>query len=145
MQDEKESVIAGVGPDAPVVENAAGGKQSDTPYRLDLLPAKAVLEVAAVLKKGAAKYEVDNWRQIECKDHLNHALVHAFAYLAGDCSDEHLSHFACRALMALEMNLLPKEALLTNANRVMNELEEEYARALEKALKLSRAPNYCDP
>ncbi len=35
--------IAGVGPDAPVVTNEAGGSQSSSPYRCDLLPAKAVL------------------------------------------------------------------------------------------------------
>lgn len=96
--------ISSVGPDVPVVVNEAGGKQSRVPYRCDLLPAKATLEVAAVLHAGAEKYGPDNWRQIPTRDHINHALTHLFAFLAGDCSDAHLSHAACRALMALEMD-----------------------------------------
>ena len=97
--------VAGVGPDAPTVINAAGGKQSGSPYRADLLPALAVLAVAGVLKHGADRYGADNWRVIPAVDHLNHALVHIFAWLAGDKSDDHLEHAACRVLMGLEMSL----------------------------------------
>lgn len=95
-------VIAGVGPDAPTVTNDAGGKQSAVPYRCDLLPPRALLDVAAVLKGGADRYGDDNWRAIGRRDHLNHALTHVYAYLAGDRSDDHLSHAACRLLFAME-------------------------------------------
>ena len=95
-------VFVGVGPDAPVVTNEAGGKQSDTPARLDLMPAKAMMEVGRVLKEGAAKYGIDNWRKIETRDHVNHVLVHLYAWLDGDEQDDHLGHAACRAMMALE-------------------------------------------
>lgn len=94
--------IAGVGPESPQIVNAAGGKQSAVPYRCDLLPARAVLAVAAVLKAGADKYGTDNWRKIGRADHLNHALTHLLAMQAGDTSDLHLEHAACRLLMALE-------------------------------------------
>lgn len=96
-----DAVVAGVGPDAPVVVNESGGKQSASPYRMDLIDPKAILEISKVLSEGAEKYGEDNWKQISVKDHLNHLLVHIYAYLAGDKSDEHLSHSACRAIFAL--------------------------------------------
>jgi hypothetical protein len=96
------ATVDGVGPDAPVVVNEKGAKQSGTPYRTDLLPALATLEVAKVLKYGADKYGDNNWRGIPVGDHLNHMMTHALAFLAGDQSDDHLGHMACRALMALE-------------------------------------------
>ena len=96
--------IDGVGRDAEIIVNEQGGKQSKTPSRLDLVPAEAIIEVGKVLEEGLKKYSIiDNWRLIDSRSHLNHVLVHIFAYLAGDRQDEHLSHAACRALMALEM------------------------------------------
>lgn len=95
--------IPGVGPDAPTITNERGASQSHVPYRCDLLPARAALAVAGVLHEGAVKYGVDNWRGLPVANHINHALMHLFAHLAGDASDDHLSHAACRALMALEL------------------------------------------
>lgn len=94
------SKIDGVGPDAPTVTNEAGGKQSHVPYRMDLVDGPAVLSMAAVLAEGAEKYGANNWRNIPVEDHLNHLIVHAYAYLSGDTSDEHLSHVMCRAMFA---------------------------------------------
>lgn len=98
------AVIAGVGPDAPTVTNDKGGKQSASPYRVDLLPPKALLAVAEVVAIGAKKYAKNNWKLISIDDHLSHAGQHLLAYLAGDESDDHMGHFACRALFALEMH-----------------------------------------
>lgn len=94
------TVIEGVGKDAPTTVNAAGGKQSATPYRFDLADPKAMFAMCNVLAQGAAKYGAENWRLISIEDHLNHLIQHAYAYLAGDESDEHLSHIMCRALFA---------------------------------------------
>jgi hypothetical protein len=107
----KAPVIAGVGKDAPTVTNSSGGKQSASPYRCDLLPARAVMAIAEVLKHGADKYGDNNWRKIPVADHLNHALAHAFAYIAGDGQDDHLSHAACRLLFALELYEADKELI----------------------------------
>lgn len=98
-------VIGGLGVDAPVITNDKGGMQSASPYRIDLMPPKALFAVAEVLAIGARKYAKNNWKKIDIDDHLNHALAHAFAYLAGDTTDDHMGHFACRAMMALEMQL----------------------------------------
>jgi hypothetical protein len=102
---QASSTVAGVGPDAETTTNDAGGKQSKSLYRLDLLPAKATLAVGAVLDAGERKYGADNWHKIPLSDHLNHLLIHVYAYLAGDRSDDHLGHMACRAMMALETAL----------------------------------------
>lgn len=103
--DPTKAVIAGVNKDAEIITNAAGGKQSNSPSRLDLMPALATIAVGRVLKYGAERYAPNNWRKIDTQDHLNHVLVHIYAYLAGDTSDDHLEHAACRAMMALEKHL----------------------------------------
>lgn len=87
-------------PDAPTVTNSKGGSQSLIPVRFDLIDAKALFEVAKVLYVGARKYGEDNWRKIPIEEHINHNITHAYAYLAGDRSDEHLSHMTCRSIFA---------------------------------------------
>ena len=73
------------------------------PYRSDLLPPRALLEVARVLKAGSERYGVDAWRRIPAPEHLNHALTHLLALLAGDTTEPHLAHAACRLLFALDL------------------------------------------
>jgi hypothetical protein len=92
----------GIGPDAPVVSNENGAKQSKLDYRFDLIPQRAMFRLARVLDYGAKKYAPDNWRGIALHDHLNHVAVHLYAYLSGDTSDDHLGHMLCRAAMAVE-------------------------------------------
>lgn len=92
-------------PDAATHTNEKGGSQSDIPVRFDLIDAKAMFEMAKVLDHGAKKYGADNWRLIDVDDHLNHLLMHTFAYLAGDKTDDHLSHILCRATFALGVAL----------------------------------------
>lgn len=92
--------IDGLGPDAPTTVNAQGGKQSLVPYRFDLLDPAAMFAMAHVMHTGAAKYGDDNWRRITVQEHINHAISHLYAHLAGDTSDDHLTHALCRAMMA---------------------------------------------
>lgn len=101
----KKEVIRGVSTSAPIITNEKGAKQSDSPYRLDLVDPKALLAIGAVLKEGAAKYGEENWRGIDLNDHINHALVHIYAYLAGDTSDDHIEHAATRMIFALNKKL----------------------------------------
>lgn len=95
--------VKGLDPNMPIVINAQGGKQSATPYRVDLIPALAVLRESEVLAGGAIKFGEKNWENITIPEHLNHALQHIFAYLAGDRSDDHLANLACRAHFALDL------------------------------------------
>lgn len=94
-----------VGPDRPIETNDNGGSQSSVPVRFDLVDGKALFSMAKVLKEGADKYGANNWRNIPVEDHLNHLIMHAYAYLAGDRSDEHLSHIMCRAMFAQGVRL----------------------------------------
>lgn len=94
-----------VDPNAPITTNEKGGGQSHIPVRFDLIDAQAMFAVAGVLHEGAEKYGENNWRLIDIEDHLNHLLTHVYAYLAGDTSDDHLSHAACRAIFALANKL----------------------------------------
>ena len=99
--------ILGVEPDAPVVENKNGGKQSDTPYGFHMLPPSALFDAAKVAKYGADKYgetfENRNYVKIPSLDHLNHALQHIYAYLAGDTQDDHLGHAIVRLMFAYDV------------------------------------------
>lgn len=92
--------IEGVGPDVPVETNELGGGQSSVPYRFDLVDGHAMFAMTGVLYEGAKKYGANNWRAIPIEDHLNHLIMHAYAWLAGDESDDHLSHIMCRAMFA---------------------------------------------
>ena len=60
-----------------------------------MLPPHAVFAVAQVAKQGAEKYAETLWnrnyKRIPPEEHINHAVQHLFAYLAGDESDDHLS------------------------------------------------------
>lgn len=104
------SLVPGVSPDAPIETKSNGAQQSASPYRPELLPPLAVLSVSKILKDGADKYGAENWRGLTVSDNLSHALTHIFAYLAGDKSDDHIDHAACRLLFASELaQLSPKD------------------------------------
>lgn len=109
MNEKTESfkcnVVEGVGKNAPIVVNENGGKQSHVPYRFDLAHPGALFEMTKVLEYGARRYEPWNWLKIPVEDHINHLLIHAYAYLAGDKSDDHLSHIMCRAMFAQGVEL----------------------------------------
>lgn len=96
---------ANLGKDAKIVTNKKGGSQSDAPFRFDLIDSRAMFALAQILDHGAKKYGENNWRKIDCEDHLNRSLIHAYAWLAGDKQDDHLEHFFCRAMMALAKKL----------------------------------------
>lgn len=96
----KKATVKGMDKDAPTVTNASGASQSHLPYRFDLFDGPAMFRMAEVLDEGARKYGENNWRGIPVEDHLNHMIAHAYAYLSGDDSDDHLSHVMCRAMFA---------------------------------------------
>lgn len=61
---------------------------------------KQLTRIASVLQYGASRYEPNNWRLIPQEEHINHALIHIIAHLAGDTQDDHLDHALCRLMMA---------------------------------------------
>lgn len=114
--------VEGLSPDQPTVTNEKGGRQSDTPYGFNELPPLALFAEAKVLAAGAKKYGSRNWTNIPIEDHLNHALQHIFAYLAGDRSDHHLANLSCRSHFALELAEMTKQ----KNNESFKELDEAH-------------------
>lgn len=101
-----EKNLLGLNPDDPVVTNEAGGQQSDTGYRLDLLDPKALFRLGAILKEGMEKgYEKGNWMKIPCDDHINHALGHIMVWMDGDRREDHLGHAFCRLMFAIRTSI----------------------------------------
>ena len=80
--------------------------------RMDLLPPKALAEVAKVLGVGAVKYAPNNWIKCDAWSRYFAALQrHLNAWHAGeDCDSDdglpHLSHAACCLLFLMEMERL---------------------------------------
>lgn len=145
LKEKQNKVIEGVGEDAEVITNAAGGKQSKSPMALHLVDPEflyefitkdikyspfldflteflikddkdtllnsvrllaseqhkdALIEIGKVLQYGADRYEPNNWRLIPQEEHINHALIHYYAFLKGDTQDNHIEHCMCRLMMA---------------------------------------------
>ena len=93
-------MVKGVDPNAPIITNEKGGKQSESKYAFHLIDDEAILALAERLAYGAKRYERDNWRKIPAEEHWNHCCVHWYAWKAEDKTDDHLAAFFCRAMMA---------------------------------------------
>jgi hypothetical protein len=91
--------MKGVSPDAEIVTNDKGGKQSKVSYGFHLIDSDAILSLAEVLQYGASRYARDNWRKIPSEEHFNHMMIHYYAWISGDKTDDHMGHFFCRAMM----------------------------------------------
>ena len=103
---QTENLVKGVEPDAPVVVNEKGGKQSDSPYAFHMIPVSSILAAAEVCSYGAKKYGETigdrNYTKIPTAEHINHAIAHMYAYLAGDRTDDHLGHAIVRTMFAYD-------------------------------------------
>lgn len=91
---------------------ALGVKHDKHKARTDLLPPRALLEVAQVLGHGAKKYSPDNWRHVMAEPggrdrYVAAALRHIFDAQAGEFTDpesgySHWAHAACCLLFLAE-------------------------------------------
>ncbi len=104
-----KALIPGIGPDAPAITNSKGGKQSSSPYDFTQVHPIYLFELSKLLKNGGKKYGKWNWMKIPTHEHLNHALIHIYGFLAGDTSEKHLIHAACRLYFAVVTNFLTQK------------------------------------
>jgi len=89
--------------------------------RMDLLPVRALIEVAKVFEAGANKYASRNWEKgINLSRYMDSGLRHAFKWLRGDRDEPHLAmaiwNFMClqdtqqriaEGLLPMSLNDLP--------------------------------------
>lgn len=92
--------VGGVSPDSEIEVTETGGRQSRIEADFTQLDPRVMFDAASIMYHGAKKYGKNNWKQIPIESHINHALMHFFAWLAGDRQDNHLGHAVIRAMMA---------------------------------------------
>jgi hypothetical protein len=88
-----------------------GVKHDGQKNRLDLLPFRALEEVAKVLTFGAEKYADNNWQKVRPRRrYFGAALRHLWARALGEQTDTdsglpHLAHAACDILFLLSFDV----------------------------------------
>lgn len=80
----------------------SGLKYDGGKLRMDLLPPKALEELAKVLSYGADKYADNSWQGVESKRYTAALLRHLVKWMGGEARDpesglHHLSHVLCNA------------------------------------------------
>lgn len=95
----------------------AGGMKLDSLKPMyNLLPAKAIDEMAKVMTFGAIKYAPNNWQLVEdgLERYRAALLRHSFAMQAGEVIDaesglHHAAHAMCCAAFIIELEALQNE------------------------------------
>lgn len=94
----------------PIVEeitadaNTSAVRSTDADmYRFDLIPQRMLERVAKVMAVGAARYGAHNWEKgFPWSSVVNHLLRHAYLYLIGDKTEDHLAHMVCNLGFLIE-------------------------------------------
>lgn len=85
----------------------SGAKSSEVQPRVDLIPLRAIEREAVRMAEGAARHGENNYQRgivsdpAFRKDRINHLIMHALKYAAGDRSDDHLAAVRCNAGMLI--------------------------------------------
>ena len=104
MNEEKPDTILVMG-ESPILDGRYDGNICYIPFAYHLIPIEGMAKMAAVMRQGelAGKPD-DGWRMVPVKEHINHAISHLLAYVAGRHKEPHLANASCRVLMALDLD-----------------------------------------
>lgn len=111
---EQQAIYAALRRDAPSVTDAVADNPDTVKFstgavrssdaeatRYDLVTPIGLRRVAEAYAEGARKYSAHNCEKgMPIHDLLNHAIRHAYLYLSGDRSEDHLGHAAWGFMMA---------------------------------------------
>jgi len=124
--------------------------------RMDLLPVRALIEVAKIFEAGAKKYAARNWEKgIPLSRYMDSGLRHAMKWLRGDRDEPHLAmacwNFLClqdtqlriaEGLLPMELNDLPcnpielmPEARLIDPSRITIRRMRQGARLVKNPIR----------
>ncbi len=108
------------------------GQQTKIEFSLRDYLAPAILRMAAIEHEGAVKYGHDNYKKIEFKDNVEHAIRHLLLVLIsasdggeellksiGENGEDHLAHAGCRIGMAMAAEKQNEQATF-NALHITN-------------------------
>lgn len=81
--------------------------------RMDLMPVRALFEVARIMEAGAKKYAARNWEKgIPLSRYMDSGLRHAMKHMRGDRDEPHLAMAAWNILCLLDTQIRIEEGLL---------------------------------
>ena len=84
--------------------------------RMDLLPVRALMEVAGIFEAGAVKYEARNWEKgIPLSRFMDSGLRHAMKWLKGDRDEPHLAQACWNFLCLLDTQKRIEEGVLPSS------------------------------
>lgn len=104
-----------------IVETSKGAKRERTPGRgrPDLLPPRALMEIAKQFERGANKYGDRTWENgMPVEWCLESALRHLLKHMAGQDDEDHLVAAATNLLMMIELRERSKEANKDNKTSI---------------------------
>jgi hypothetical protein len=105
---KEENTILAMG-ESPTLDIRYDGNICYIPFAYHLIPIEGIAKTAAVMRRGELAGRPDNgWREVPIKEHINHAISHLLAYVAGRYDESHLANASCRVLMALDMDRLER-------------------------------------